>query len=109
MSEETEKKIQKLQLLEQNAQQLMAQRQQFQNQLIEIESAMGEIEKTDAAYRIIGNLMVASAKDDIKKDLKEKKSLTELRIRTLEKQEADIKEKAKKLQEEILKSMEGKK
>jgi prefoldin beta subunit len=109
MAEETDGKIQKLQLLEQNAQQLLAQRQQFQNQLIEVESALTEIKKTNSAYKIIGNIMVAASKNDITKDLNEKKEMMEIRVKTFEKQENDIKEKAKSLQEEVLKEMEKKK
>tara|TARA_Y100000310_G_scaffold345838_1_gene470957 strand:+ start:7127 stop:7456 length:330 start_codon:yes stop_codon:yes gene_type:complete len=109
MTAETDQKIQKLQLFEQNAQQLLAQRQQFQQQLIEIESALSEIGKTNSSYKIIGNIMVESSKEDIEKDLNEKKKMIELRIKTFEKQEEDIKEKAKKLQEEVLKNMEEKK
>jgi|TARA_B100002003_G_C13711946_1_gene357140 prefoldin beta subunit len=102
-------KVQKLQLLEQNAQQLLAQRQQFQQSLLEVDSALGELDKTKEAYKIIGNIMVATEKEDLKKDLKQKKETTELRIKTLEKQEEDVKEKAKKLQDEVLKDMESKK
>ncbi|MDP7116202.1 MAG: prefoldin subunit beta [Candidatus Woesearchaeota archaeon] len=109
MAEETDGKIQKLQLLEQNAQQLLAQRQQFQNQLIEVESALTEIKKTNSAYKIIGNIMVAASKDDLTKDLNEKKEMMEIRVKTFEKQENDIKVKAKNLQEEVLKEMEKKK
>ena len=102
-------KVQKLQLLEQNAQQLLAQRQQFQQSLLEIESALGELDKTKEAYKIIGNIMVATEKEDLKKDLAQKKESMELRIKTLEKQETEVKEKAKKLQEEVLKELEKKK
>ena len=68
-------KVQKLQLLEQNAQQLLAQRQQFQQSLLEVDSALGELDKTKEAYKIIGNIMVATEKEDLKKDLKQKKKL----------------------------------
>tara|TARA_Y100000310_G_scaffold248747_1_gene254671 strand:- start:2683 stop:3003 length:321 start_codon:yes stop_codon:yes gene_type:complete len=102
-------KVQKLQLLEQNAQQLLAQRQQFQQSLLELESALGELDKTKEAYKIIGNIMVATEKEDLKKDLAQKKESMELRIKTLEKQETEVKEKAKKLQEEVLKELEKKK
>ncbi len=109
MSEDTDKKIQKLQLMEQNIQQLVAQKQQFQSQLIEIESALSEIDKTDTAYKIIGNIMVAAPKDEIKKGLNSKKDAAEMRIKAFDRQEEDIKSRAKKIQEEILKTMEGKK
>ena len=49
--------------------------------------------------------MVADKKEDLEKDLKEKKERMQLRIKTMEKQENQIKEKAKKLQDEVSKSI----
>ena len=49
--------------------------------------------------------MTLTKKEDLKKDLKEKKEIIELRIKSMEKQETQIKEKASKLQEEILKKI----
>lgn len=94
-----------MQLLEQNMQNFMQQKQQFQSQLIEINSAIEELEKSEEAYKIIGNVMVLSKKEDLKKDLGSKKEMVELRIKTIEKQEAELKEKAKKLQGEVLSEM----
>ena len=105
MADETQEKIQKLQLLEQNMQQFLMQKQQFQAQLVEIDSALGEVDKTENAYKIVGNIMVASNKEDLKKDLQSKKEVAELRLKTLEKQEGQIKEKAEKLQAEVLKKI----
>ena len=109
MSEKHDEKIQKLQLFEQNAQQLLAQRQQFQTQLIEIDSALAEIDKTKESYKIIGNIMVSTSKEDLKKELKEKKTMVDIRVKSIEKQEKEVKDKAKKLQEEVLKGLEQKK
>lgn len=108
MEKETEAKISQLQLYEQSVQNLLMQKQQYQLQLAEIESALKELDKTDEAHKIVGNIMVLTKKDDLKKDLKEKKDVTELRIKSFEKQEKQIKEKAAKLQEEILKKIEKK-
>ena len=107
LSKETEQKISQLQLYEQSLQSILLQKQQFQSQLIETESALKELETTKEAYKIIGNIMVASKKEDIKKDLESKKEIISLRIKTLEKQETQIREKAKKLQEEISKNIKG--
>lgn len=101
ISKETEEKINQLQLYEQSMQNFLVQRQQFQAQLLEIESALKEIEGTKEVYKIVGNIMVSSNKEDIKKELSSKKDMFELRIKSLEKQENQIKEKAKKLQSEI--------
>ena len=105
MEKETEQGINQLQLFEQSLQNLLMQKQQFQLQLAEIDSALKELETTDEAYKIVGNIMALTKKEELKKDLKEKKEVVELRVKTMEKQETQIKEKASKLQEEILKTM----
>ena len=102
VSKETEQKISQLQMFEQSLQSFLGQKQQFQVQLVEIESALGELEGTDKAYKIVGNIMVEANKDELKSDLMSKKEILELRIKTMEKQELQVREKAQKLQSEIL-------
>jgi len=106
MNKDVQEKIQQLQLLEQNMQQFHTQRQQFQAQLAEVDSALKELENAKEAYKIIGNIMVSSNKEELQKNLKEKKEIVELRIKTMEKQEGHLKNKAKKIQEEVLEEME---
>ena len=108
VTKDTEQKIAQLQLMEQNLQSFLIQRQQFQSQLIEVESALKEIESSKEAYKIVGNIMVNASKDQLKKDLEEKKNILELRIKTLEKQETQIKEKATKTQAEVLEKIKEK-
>lgn len=105
MTESSEEKIQQLQALEQNMQNFLMQRQQFQMQLVEVDSALDEIKNKDSVYRIIGNIMVSSKKEDVKNELEEKKKLLEIRVSNLEKQEQRLKEKANKLREGILHSL----
>jgi len=102
MDKETEEKIGQLQMLEQNLQQSLMQRQQFTAQLSEVETALKELTATDTSYRIIGNIMVKTEKPELEKDLKEKKEMIDVRIKSLESQENKMKEKAQKLQKEIL-------
>ena len=105
VSKETEQKIGQLQMFEQSLQSFLGQKQQFQVQLVEIESALGELDQTDKAYKIVGNIMVESDKNELKSDLQSKKEMIELRIKTMERQEAQVREKASKLQSEILKKI----
>ncbi|MFH1212139.1 MAG: prefoldin subunit beta [Candidatus Woesearchaeota archaeon] len=107
-SQETQEKIARLSVMERNLEQLGAQKRQFQIQLVEIESALSELEKTSKAYKIIGNIMVASEKETLKNDLTGKKEMLDIRIRTLEKQENKLKEQASAFQEEIIKELESK-
>ena len=109
VEKETEKKISQLQMMEQGMQSFLLQKQQFQAQLVEIESALKELEKAKEAYKIVGNIMVSSDKDELENDLKKKKEIVELRIKTLEKQESQIKEKASAVQAEVIKELKEKK
>ena len=102
---DTEEKISQLQMFEQSMQSFLGQKQQFQVQLVEVESALNELEGTEKAYKIVGNIMVETEKNELKADLQSKKEMLELRIRTMEKQEAQVREKASKLQSEILKEI----
>lgn len=106
--ETSEEKIQQMQMIEQNLQNFLMQRQQFQLQLIEINSALDEIKNKQTAYKIIGNIMVSADKAEIEKDLLEKKKMLEIRIGSMEKQEERLKEKSKTLRDDVLQSMQGK-
>ncbi len=94
--------IQRLQMMEQNAQTIAVQRQQFQAQLFEVEGALKELENAPAAFKIVGGIMIGASKDDVKTDLAGKKELLEVRVQSLEKQEVQIQEKLKQLQKQVL-------
>ena len=106
MNKETEKKIQQLQLIEQNLHNIIMQKQAFQMQLAEDENAMKELDKTSKnAYKIIGTIMVSSNREELKKELKEQKDILDLRNKSLEKQENNFKEKAEEIQKEVMKDI----
>lgn len=105
LQEETEQKIGQLQMYEQSLQSVLAQKQQFQAQLVETESALEEIQHTETAYKIIGNIMALANKTELKTELESRKEMIELRIKSIEKQENQIREKTSKLQSEILKKI----
>lgn len=109
MDKETEEKIKQLQLIEQNMQNSLVQKQQIQSQLLEITSASEELKGKKSAYKIIGNIMVSVGKEKLEKEIKEKKKILELRIENLEKQEDRIKQKAKKLQSDVMEKIKDEK
>ncbi|MFO8016693.1 MAG: prefoldin subunit beta [Candidatus Woesearchaeota archaeon] len=98
-------KVSQLQNLEQNLQSFAMQKQNIQMQLMEVESALSEIEKTDSTYKIVGNVMVAAKKDDLKKELQNKQEMLNMRIKSVEKQEGKLREKASSMQSEVMGSM----
>jgi prefoldin beta subunit len=102
VQKETEQKIGQLQMYEQSLQTFLGQKQQFQVQLVEVDSALNELKTSKQSYKIIGNIMVQSEGSELKADLESKKEVLELRIKTMEKQETQVREKASRLQSEIL-------
>jgi prefoldin beta subunit len=102
----TEEKITQLQLYEQSLQSLILQKQQFQAQINETESALKELVNSSDSYRIIGNIMVKADKNELKKELEEKKSTSSLRIKSIEKQESIIRQKVESLQQEVMKKIQ---
>jgi prefoldin beta subunit len=106
MTKETEQKIGQLQMIERSFQNFLAQKQQFQLQSVEIDSALRELETAGEAYKIVGNLMLKGDKETLKKELKEKREILDLRIKTIEKQEKDTRSKAMALQKEVMKELQ---
>ena len=102
VSKETQENISKLQLIEQNVQTLLMQKQQFQAQMFEVESALKEIEKTSEAFKIIGNIMIKTEKADLKTELDKKKEIIDLRLKNIDKQEKQLREKGESLQKEVM-------
>ena len=86
-------------------QNISAQKQQFQNQLTELNSALEEMDSSNKVYKIVGNIMVASEKPDLKKELEEKKDFLSLRIKSFEKQEKKLRENAEQLQKSVMENM----
>jgi prefoldin beta subunit len=105
MNKEIQAKINQLSLMEQNLQNFALQKQQFQAQLLEFESAEKELKTSKEAFKIIGNIMVSKSKEDILKDVAERKELLQTRVESFEKQEAKLKERADALQKEVLEEM----
>jgi prefoldin beta subunit len=108
MNEQVQEKIGQIQLIQQNLENFSMQRQQFQLQQTEIETALVEIENTNTTYKIVGNIMILTDKDQLKKDLDEKKETLAIRVRTIEKQEEKLRIKFEELQQEVMKNLEDK-
>jgi prefoldin beta subunit len=100
-----ENKIHEIQNLEQTLQNLMFQKQAFQMELLETQSALKGIEESgDEIFKIIGQLMVKTEKEKIKKELDDREKILDLRINSIEKQENSLMEKLENFREEIIKS-----
>ena len=104
-SVDREKIIGEMQFLEQNLQNLLYQKQAFQIELSETDSALKEIENSsDEVFKVIGGIMIRAEKSKIEAELLDKKKAMELRIKAIDRQENLLSEKLQKVREEILKS-----
>ncbi len=98
--------MQQLQLTQQNLENIMMQKQQIRSQLVELESALTELNTTDKAYKIIGKIMIASSKDDLIKDLEEKKEVAEVRLKNFNSQEEKLKKNLEEFQQKVMEEMQ---
>lgn len=110
IDKETEKQIQELQILEQNLQGILMQKQSLNLELTEVENAISELSKAKdkEVYKIVGQIMIKSNKEDLESDLKEKKDLASVRAKSLDKQEEGLTKDAESLREKVLKKIQGK-
>ena len=98
-----DKNIQEVQFLEQNLQNLLFQKQAFQMELTETQSALKEIENSqDDSYKLIGQLMIKISKSKIKEELSDKERILNLKIKNFEKQEKYLSEKLEQIRKQII-------
>jgi len=98
------KNLEELQVHEQNLQALLLQKQIIHTEMNEIEIALEELKKSNIAYKIVGGIMVKKDKQELINELNERKKILELRMKSFEKQEEQIRKKIEDIREEILKA-----
>ncbi len=109
LSPEIQAKIQELQMLEQNFQQLLMQKNAFSMESNETDYIIKEVEKTEGEIsRIIGNqVVIKSTKEAILEDMKKKKELIDTRMKSIDEQEKEFSEKIESIREEVMKTIQG--
>ncbi len=95
-------KIAQLQLLQQNLQNILAQKQQMDSQLVELDSALAELKTTNQAYKIVGKLMIASSKDVLIAGLQQQREIVEVRIKHFTKQQEKLKSQIDETQQDVV-------
>ena len=81
-----------MQVLQQQLQLIMLQKNQLKLQQEEIDHAIREIESaTGDMYRLVGPILLQSKKEEVVKDLQERKSLIDSRLQVFDKQETRMK------------------
>ena len=102
--------VARLQQLQQNLQAIMMQKQQVELEVAETDRALEEIRKTgieDVVYKSAGPLLIKSKKDDVIKELEEKKELSNTRVMVLTKQETRVKDNLKEVENKINQMIRG--
>ena len=97
--------------IQQNLQAVLIQKQQVEMELGETQKALDELGKapdTEAIYKFAGNLLIKVKKEDVVKELDEKKELANTRKLVLGKQETRFRESLKDLQTKIDEAVKGK-
>jgi len=101
---QVQERLLRLQQLQQTLQSVLAQKQQVELELTEIEQALSELQKMvdDAViYKAIGTLLVKAEKAKITVDLNERKELLNTRATVLGKQEERLRSQLKDLQTKL--------
>ena len=108
MDQETQQKIQELQGMEQNLNNLVMQKQAFQMELTETENALSEISKSkDDVFKLVGNIMIKADKKKTEDDLTKKKDLLSLRLKSINSEEKGLTDNAEALKKEEMAKIQG--
>ena len=108
MDQETQQKIQELQGMEQNLNNLVMQKQAFQMELTETENALSEISKSkDDVFKLVGNIMIKADKKKTEDDLTKKKDLLSLRLKSIDSEEKNLSDNAEALKKEVMANIQG--
>jgi prefoldin beta subunit len=102
--------ISRLQQLQQNLQAIMMQKQQLEVEMVETDRGLRELKKAspdDAIYKNAGSVLIKAKKEDVLKELEEKKELSNTRIMVLGKQETRVKENLKEVENKINEMIRG--
>lgn len=103
-----QERLLRLQQLQEALQAVLAQKQQLDLELIEIDRALSELEKVSddvIIYKSIGSLLIKTDKAKVAGELAERKELTSMRVSVLTKQEERLRSQIKELQEKLQKDL----
>ncbi|MEM0117477.1 MAG: prefoldin subunit beta [Conexivisphaerales archaeon] len=99
-----QEQLAKYEQLRQTLQTVLAQKQQLEAELADTERAIEELRKASpdaTTYKIAGSILVKVPKDELLKEMEEKKELTNTRVMVLSKQEQRLQANIQELQNKI--------
>ncbi len=111
MSPKLQNQIAQFQQLQQQLQAILSQKFQMEAQLREVENTLeelGKVAEDTPIYRNVGSLLIkASEKESVVKDIEDSKETLEVRVKTLNRQEKQMRERYENLQEQLQKALGG--
>jgi len=107
VTEDDKKFLGQFQVLQQQLQTILIQKENLKLQTLEIDKAIEELEESKGtkAYKIVGPVMVQKNLKKLKTELKERKDNFDLRIKTIENAEERITKKLKEMEPKLRKMM----
>jgi len=103
--------IAQFQQLTQQIQMVTSQKIQLEAQVRELDKTIQELEKTPSesvVYKNVGSLLLqVKDKPNLLTELKEQKETTDVRVKTLERQDKHLRERHSSLQEQITHALQG--
>ena len=101
-SEQAQQLLGQAQLYQQQMQNIVMQKEALKLQVQEIDTAREEVSKSSGPiYKITGPVLLKTTAADAEKEMKEKRELIDLRLRTLEKGEKKVQEKIEEIRTKI--------
>ena len=105
---QVQERLQRLQNLQNTLQQLMVQKQRIEMEQMESDKALETLKTTDEGnkvYKSVGAVLVERSKDNVVKELEERKEFLDMRLKVIVKQEEKTREKMTRIQETLQKEL----
>ncbi len=111
LDEETQIKIQEVQIKDQEFQQLILQKRNFKYELDEVNYALKELDKSEGEVSkiVAGAIIIKTDKETLTKELNRKKELIELRLKSIDSEEKELSKEVELLRDEVMKKLTPKK
>jgi prefoldin beta subunit len=96
--------IAQFQQAQQQAQALTVQKQQLELALHETGRALEEMDKLEPSatvYKSVGGILIKAGRDEVKKELTERKETLDLRVKTVERQEGRVIERLREMRDKL--------
>lgn len=111
ISPQLQNQINQFRQLQQQMQVVTSQRVQLETRLKEVEVTLEELEKAGddvPIYKSVGSLLLrAEGKEEVRKELEDRKETLAIRVKTLEKQEKTMAERYERMQQQISQALGG--